>query len=237
MQIKVYQFQLKRIKANKAYTVRQERDSHHKFDFTEKFHHQRRKIAKKNRINHIKKPSDPNSGVFADLDLEEIEEYALGRKLLDTISLQMKNLAPLANIARMLQELRENQLIRIDESKTEITALSAQVQQLESKIENIQLQLGILNDQEETLRTQRAKDAEEFAQRIKSTADVVEALNVVAAKLSAFNQNKTQSLFSQNYTIWVRLTLLLLWFPSPQLSQRKDQNNLQKKIIKNKKDC
>ncbi|CAD8043380.1 unnamed protein product [Paramecium primaurelia] len=163
----------------------------------------------------VKKPSDPNAGVFA--ELEEIEEHALGRKLLDTIALQMKNQAPLADIARMLQELRENLLLQqqqaelkhaadeadcaaeiagynrridyasneISESTTEITALSAQVQQLESEIENIQVQLGILNDQEETLRTQRAKDAEAFAQRIKSTADVVEALNVVAAKLSA----------------------------------------------------
>ena len=54
----------------------------------------------------VKKVSDPNAGVFA--ELEEIEEHELGRKLLDTIALQMKNSAPLSDIAKMLQDLREN---------------------------------------------------------------------------------------------------------------------------------
>jgi len=34
--------------------------------------------------------------------LEEIDTNDMGRKLLDTIALQMKNKAPLADIARML---------------------------------------------------------------------------------------------------------------------------------------
>lgn len=33
----------------------------------------------------VKKPSDPNAGVFA--EMEEIEQHELGRKLLDTIAL------------------------------------------------------------------------------------------------------------------------------------------------------
>lgn len=58
----------------------------------------------------VKKPSDPNAGVFA--EMEEIEQHELGRKLLDTIALQMKNQAPLADIAKMLQDLRENLLLQ-----------------------------------------------------------------------------------------------------------------------------
>ncbi|KAM3138477.1 hypothetical protein pb186bvf_009391 [Paramecium bursaria] len=163
----------------------------------------------------VKKVSDPNANVFA--ELEEIEEHELGRKILDTIALQMKNQAPLADIAKMLQDLRENLVLQqqdadikhaqdevdcsseiagynrridyasneISEATQEITSLTGQVAALESEIENINVQLEILNEQEEELRTQRAKDAASFASRIQSTREVVEALNVVAAKLGA----------------------------------------------------
>ncbi|CAD8052652.1 unnamed protein product [Paramecium sonneborni] len=46
-----------KIKANKAYTDRQESNSPNKFDFTEKFHHIEGKIAKQNRIEIIKEYS------------------------------------------------------------------------------------------------------------------------------------------------------------------------------------
>lgn len=124
----------------------------------------------------VKKASDPNAGVFA--ELEEIEQHELGRKVLDTIALQMKNQAPLADIAKMLQDLRENLLLQqqesdmkhaadevdcqaeiagynrridyasneISEATSEITSLSGQVQSLTSEIENIQVQLEILNE-------------------------------------------------------------------------------------------
>lgn len=55
-------------------------------------------------------PTDPNMAVFA--QLEQIEESEMGRKLLDTIALQMKNKSPLAEIAKMLQDLRENLVLQ-----------------------------------------------------------------------------------------------------------------------------
>lgn len=35
----------------------------------------------------------------------------MGKKLLETIALQLKNKAPLADIAKMLQDLRENLIL------------------------------------------------------------------------------------------------------------------------------
>lgn len=47
-----------------------------------------------------KTATDPNMAVYA--QLESLGENAMGKKLLDTIALQLKNKAPLADIAKML---------------------------------------------------------------------------------------------------------------------------------------
>lgn len=54
----------------------------------------------------VKKVTDPNAPVFA--QMEDLDGTEMGRKLFDTIALQLKNKAPLSDIARMLQNLREN---------------------------------------------------------------------------------------------------------------------------------
>jgi chromosome segregation ATPase len=61
-----------------------------------------------------KAASDPNMAVFT--QLEQIEETEMGKKLLDTIALQMKNKAPLQDIAKMLQDLRENLILQQQEA-------------------------------------------------------------------------------------------------------------------------
>ena len=58
----------------------------------------------------VKKVTDPNAPVFA--EMEELDSTEMGRKLFDTIALQLKNKAPLADIARMLQNLRENLVLQ-----------------------------------------------------------------------------------------------------------------------------
>jgi len=54
--------------------------------------------------------TDPNMAVYA--QLESLEDSLMGKKLLDTIALQMKNKAPLSDIAKMLQDLRENLIMQ-----------------------------------------------------------------------------------------------------------------------------
>lgn len=163
----------------------------------------------------VKKVTDPNAPVFA--EMEELDNTEMGRKLFDTIALQLKNKAPLADIARMLQNLRENLVLQqqdadvehaaneadcaaeiagynrridfasneIEESTTEINQLETQVNNLETQITNIGAQLDILNDQEEVLRSSREKAAADFVVRVQQTQEVVEALDVIAQKLSA----------------------------------------------------
>ncbi|KAM3142659.1 hypothetical protein pb186bvf_005318 [Paramecium bursaria] len=163
----------------------------------------------------VKRASDPNAGVFA--QLEALEETPMGKKLLDTIALQMKNKSPLGDIAKMLQDLRENLILqqqdaelvhvaqeadceaeiygynrRIDFASNEITEasndiqrFSAEIDLLTTEIENKVSQLNILNEQEENLRVQRADDNEAFKGRQITTPKVVEALDVIASKLSA----------------------------------------------------
>jgi chromosome segregation ATPase len=62
----------------------------------------------------VKRSNDLNKAVFA--QLEALEEHDLGRKLLDTIALQLNNKAPLADIAKMLQQLRENLVLNQQEA-------------------------------------------------------------------------------------------------------------------------
>lgn len=163
----------------------------------------------------VKRSSDPNQAVFA--QLEAMEEHELGRKLLDTIALQLNNKAPLSDIAKMLQQLRENLILnqqeadqkhaqdeveceteifqynrRIDfasneiqESTAEITTLSNKVEELKVDLENKVVQLDILNEQEATIRDQRAKDAEAFKKFDVETEGVIEAVGVIIGKLGA----------------------------------------------------
>jgi len=62
----------------------------------------------------VKRNNDPNRAVFA--QLEAMEEHELGKKLLDTIALQLNNKAPLSDIAKMLQQLRENLILNQQEA-------------------------------------------------------------------------------------------------------------------------
>jgi cysteinyl-tRNA synthetase len=168
-----------------------------------------------NAVFTTRKASDPNANVFA--ELQDIEENEMGKKLLDTIALQMKNMAPLADIAKMLQSLRENLVLQqqeadmkhaadevdcqteiagynrridfasneIEEATTEINGLTNQVSQLTAEIENKANQLRILDEQEQILRDTREQEAADFKVRIVQTKEVIEALNVIAAKLGS----------------------------------------------------
>ena len=62
----------------------------------------------------VKRSNDPNAALFA--KLESFEDHELGRKLLDTIALQLNNKAPLNDIAKMLQQLRENLVLNQQEA-------------------------------------------------------------------------------------------------------------------------
>jgi len=54
----------------------------------------------------LKKPSKAAFSVFA--DLSSLEQHEFGRKILDTIALQIKSQSPLQDIARMLDEIRQD---------------------------------------------------------------------------------------------------------------------------------
>ncbi|CAD8082218.1 unnamed protein product [Paramecium primaurelia] len=163
----------------------------------------------------VKHASEPHAAVFA--QLEALEDHPLGKKILDTIALQMKNKSPLSDIAKMLQDLRENLVLqqqdaelvhvaqeadceaeiygynrRIDFASNEITEATidinkytADIELLETDIANKEQQLLILANQEEQLRQKRAEDHASFEERQITTPKVVEALDVIAAKLSA----------------------------------------------------
>jgi len=48
--------------------------------------------------------------------LEQIESNEFGKKILDTIALQMKNKSPLSDIARMLAEIRQDLILQEHEA-------------------------------------------------------------------------------------------------------------------------
>ncbi|CAD8089802.1 unnamed protein product [Paramecium sonneborni] len=108
----------------------------------------------------VKRSSDPTKAVFT--QLEAMEEHELGKKLLDTIALQLNNRAPLSDIAKMLQQLRENLILnqqeadqkhaqdevdceteiyqynrRIDYASAEITDSTTEISTLTSKVEQL----------------------------------------------------------------------------------------------------
>jgi len=116
----------------------------------------------------VKRSADPNQAVFA--QLEAFEDHELGRKLLDTIALQLNNKAPLSDIAKMLQQLRENLVLnqqeadqkhaqdevdceteiyqynrRIDYASNEISESTQEITTLSTKVE--QLEADIENKQ------------------------------------------------------------------------------------------
>ncbi|KAM3132912.1 hypothetical protein pb186bvf_015060 [Paramecium bursaria] len=109
----------------------------------------------------VKRSNDPNKAVFA--QLEAMEDHELGRKLLDTIALQLNNKAPLSDIAKMLQQLRENLILnqqeadqkhaqdevdceteiyqynrRIDFASNEITESTQEIQTLSAKVAQLE---------------------------------------------------------------------------------------------------
>ncbi|CAD8112275.1 unnamed protein product [Paramecium sonneborni] len=163
----------------------------------------------------IKHASNPHAAVFA--QLENLEDNPLGKQILDTIAIQMRNQSPLSDIAKMLQDLRENLVLqqqnaelvhvaqeadceaeiygynrRIEFASNEITEATmdinkhtSEIELLQQEIDNQIIQLNILNQQEEQLRDQRAEDHAAYEEREIQTPKVVEALNVIAAKLSA----------------------------------------------------
>ncbi|CAD8063387.1 unnamed protein product [Paramecium primaurelia] len=108
----------------------------------------------------VKRSNDPSRAIFT--QLEAMEEHELGRKLLDTIALQLNNKAPLGDIAKMLQQLRENLILnqqeadqkhaqdevdceteiyqynrRIDFASNEITESTQEIQTLSAKVEQL----------------------------------------------------------------------------------------------------
>ncbi|CAK73585.1 unnamed protein product (macronuclear) [Paramecium tetraurelia] len=108
----------------------------------------------------VKRSNDPTKAVFT--QLEAMEEHELGKKLLDTIALQLNNKAPLSDIAKMLQQLRENLILnqqeadqkhaqdevdceteiyqynrRIDYASAEITDSTTEIATLTSKVEQL----------------------------------------------------------------------------------------------------
>ncbi|CAD8111892.1 unnamed protein product [Paramecium primaurelia] len=163
----------------------------------------------------IKHASNPHAAVFA--QLENLEDNPLGKKILDTIAIQMRNQSPLSDIAKMLQDLRENLVLQqqdaelvhvaqeadceaeiygynrriefasneITEATMDINKYTSEIELLQQEIENQVIQLRILNEQEEQLREQRAEDHAAYQEREIQTPKVVEALDVIAAKLSA----------------------------------------------------
>lgn len=104
----------------------------------------------------VKKVSDPNASVFT--ELEEIENFDMGKKLLDTISLQMKNQAPLGDIAKMLQSLRENLILQQQEAdmkhaadevdcETEIAGYNRRIDFASNEITEAQTEINQLTNQ------------------------------------------------------------------------------------------
>jgi chromosome segregation ATPase len=54
----------------------------------------------------LKKPASGKFNTFN--QLREIQDSDFGKRILDTIALQLANKSPLADVARMLQEIRQN---------------------------------------------------------------------------------------------------------------------------------
>ncbi|CAD8154538.1 unnamed protein product [Paramecium pentaurelia] len=149
----------------------------------------------------VKRSNDPTKAVFT--QLEAMEEHELGKKLLDTIALQLNNKAPLSDIAKMLQQLRENLILnqqeadqkhaqdevdceteiyqynrRIDYASAEITDSTTEIATLTSKVE--QLAQDKHNQLNKELMT-----ADDFIKFEHETENVIEAIEVIFTKLSS----------------------------------------------------
>lgn len=124
-----------------------------------------------------KSASDPNQAVFN--QLAELEDKQIGRKLLDTIALQLKNQSPLGDIAKMLQNLRESLIMqqqdadlqhaadeaeceaeilgynrRIDFASNEITDSTNEINSLNNQIANLESVIENANTQLDILNEQ-----------------------------------------------------------------------------------
>lgn len=58
----------------------------------------------------LKKPSKSQFSIFN--QLETVEQHGFGKKILDTIALQLKNQAPLADVAKMLADIRQDLVLK-----------------------------------------------------------------------------------------------------------------------------
>ena len=124
-----------------------------------------------------KTASDPNQAVFN--QLESLEDVIMGKKLLDTIALQLKNQSPLGDIAKMLQNLRESLIMqqqdadlqhaadeaeceaeilgynrRIDFASNEITDSTNEINSLNNQIANLESVIENANTQLDILNEQ-----------------------------------------------------------------------------------
>merc|ERR1711907_492914 len=103
--------------------------------------------------------SGANSPIFA--QLKKVEETSFGKNLLDTIALQVQNQAPLADISRLLANLKadlERQQAEADQLQSEREAECAQA--IAEYNRRIEVAEGIIDETTENIANLKAKIAE-----------------------------------------------------------------------------
>jgi len=62
----------------------------------------------------LKKPTQASFNVFS--QLKKVEQSSFGKKILDTVALQLKNKSPLQDIAKLLAEIRTDLVVQQKEA-------------------------------------------------------------------------------------------------------------------------
>jgi len=95
----------------------------------------------------LKKPSQTTFNVFA--QLKNVEQSSFGKKIIDTVALQLKNKSPLQDIAKLLAEIRTDLVVQQKEADS---LQSARETECEEEIteynRRIEVATGIQNDAE-----------------------------------------------------------------------------------------
>lgn len=106
--------------------------------------------------------------------LEEITNSDFGRKILDTIALQVKNKSPISDIARMLAEIRQDLILQEEEAdnlhaaqevecEEEITEFARRIDEAQVARDDAQVEIALLQGEIAVLEQDIASKAEQLA--------------------------------------------------------------------------
>jgi predicted nucleic acid-binding Zn-ribbon protein len=119
----------------------------------------------------LKKPSKTTFSVLN--QLQDFENHDFGKKILDTIALQMKNQAPLADVAKMLAEIRQDLVLKEqemdqlhaeqeNECETDITEYIRRIDVASQQRDDATTEIGLLQGEISNLETEIANKGEQL---------------------------------------------------------------------------